>query len=267
MKRKHIVLLFFLVSLTVVSCSKMETLFTNGELVTEERSLSQRFSSIAMYNNVNVKLVRSNRPHLELTCPKNLIDKIYTEIDSDTLVIKNENEYNWLRSYDYSINLTVYYDSLRAINYASIGNLLCTDSIHGILEKVMEIDTSVFPHDTSWIWTKSFNLNINEGCGKIDLLFNGDVVKCIFGNGTSEVSLKGIAAYTEIIMRSYGVVHAENLNSDFVRVQSNSTNDTYVWPRTRLTAWLNSIGDIYYHGNPEIVIKTHGGEGRIIKLE
>ena len=262
MKRNVIAVLFFLVSLMAASCSKMDQLFNNGEPVTERREVAHRFSAISMYNNVNVKLVQSSYPHLELTCPKNLIEKVTTEIEGDTLVIKNENEYNWLRSFDYSIDLTVYYDSLRQINFASVGDLLCTDSIKGIAEQT--IDSTGGFIDT--ITIHNFNLHINEGCGDIDLTFNCNVVKNNFGNGTSKVTFRGKAEYTEIIMRSYGVVHAESLNSNFVRVQSHSTNDAYVWARSKLTVWLYSIGNVYYKGNPWVV-KECTSDGQVIKLE
>ena len=262
MKRNITAILFFLVSLMITSCSKMEALFTNGEPITEQRSLGHRFDAIKMYNNVNVKLVQDNHPRLELTCPKNLIEKVTTEIDGDTLVIKNENDFNWLRSFDYSIDLTVYYDSLRQIDFASVGDLRCTDSIRGIRELTIDSTDGVF--DT--IWAQTFNLNIKEGCGDIDLTFSCNVMKSNFSNGTSLVTLRGIAQYTEIIMRSYGAVHAEHLNSNFVRVQSHSTNDAYVWARTKLTVWLYSIGNVYYKGNPWIVQECPN-DGRVIKLE
>lgn len=262
MKRNVIVVLFFLVSMIAASCSKVDALFSNGEPVTEQREVGHRFNTISMYNNVNVKLIHDTHPHLELTCPKNLIDKVTTEIEGDTLYIKNENDFNWLRSYDYSIDLTVYYDSLRQVNFASVGDLLCTDSIKGTME--LSIDTTGGIADT--IRTRSFNLNINEGCGNIDLTFDCSVVKNNFTNGTSHVTMRGITEYTEIIMRSYGVVHAENLYSNFVRVQSHSTNDAYVWARTKLTVWLYSIGNVYYKGNPWIV-KDCTSDGQVIKLE
>ena len=70
MKRNLIAVLFFLVSLLLTaSCSK----FSNGEPVTEQRSIGQRFNTLCMFNNVNVNLMHSNNPHMELTCPKNLI--------------------------------------------------------------------------------------------------------------------------------------------------------------------------------------------------
>lgn len=262
MKRNAIAVLFFLVSLTVASCSKVDALFSNGEPVTEQRELNHRFIAISMYNNVNVRLVQDSHPYLELTCPKNLIDKVTTEVDGDTLFIRNENEYNWLRSFDYSIDLTVYYDSLRQINFASVGDLCCTDSIRGIMEQTIDSTEGII--DT--VCTRNFNLNINEGCGNIDLTFDCNVVKSNFTNGTSHVTLRGATEYTEIIMRSYGVVHAENLYSNFVRVQSHSTNDAYVWARTKLTVWLYSIGNVYYKGNPWIV-KECNSDGQVIKLE
>ncbi len=261
MKRNTVAILFFLVSLIAVSCSKMDQLFNNGEPITEQRELDQRFNAISMFNNVNVRLIHDRHPRLELNCPKNLIEKVTTEIVGDTLFIKNENEYNWLRSYDYSINLTVYYDSLRLINFASVGDLTCTDSIKGMGE--LSTDSTAFGIDSLWI--KSFYLNINEGCGDIDLTFDCNVLKNHFGNGTSHVTFRGIAEYTEIIMRSYGVVHAENLNSNFVRVQSHSTNDAYVWARTKLTVWLYSIGNVYYKGHP-LVVKECTSDGQVIKL-
>jgi len=261
MKREAIAVLFFLVSLLTVSCSKMDQLFNNGEPVTECRDV-EAFHCISMYNNVNVKLVQSNRPRLELTCPENLIANVTTEIEGDTLVIKNQNEYNWLRSYDYSIDLTVYYDSLRQINYASIGDLTSTDSIRGVGE--LSIDSTEFGMDTTIV--RSFHLQINEGCGSIDLPLTCGVVKCIFGNGTSEVTLRGVSAYTEIIMRSYGVIHAENLCSTYVRVQSQSTNDAYVWAKVGLRVWIYSIGNVYYKGNPWISQQCEGS-GQVIKLQ
>ena len=262
MKRNISAVLFFLVRLMAISCSKLDTVFSNGEPVTEQREVDHRFVAISMYNNVNVRLVHDRHQHLELTCPKNLIDKVTTEIEGDTLIIRNKNEYNWLRSFDYSIDLTVYYDSLKQINFASVGDLRSVDPIQGAVEQ--SIDSTDLGIDTLYI--RCFNLNINEGCGDIDLTFDCNVVKNYFTNGTSHVTLSGIAEYTEIIMRSYGVVHAENLYSNFVRVQSHSTNDAYVWARTKLTVWLNSIGNVYYKGNPWIV-KECTSDGQVIKWE
>ena len=281
MERKVIAVLCILVSLIASSCSKVDSLFSNGKPITEERELDHHFIAISMYNNVNVKLKHSSRPHLKLTCPENLIEKVTTEIEGDTLYIKNKNDYNWLRSYDYSIDLTVYYDSLRQIDYASIGSLTSAegDSIKGVgirdtntiiiidttfnADTILSIDTTIYTED---IYPKTFFLNINEGCGDIDLNLKCDVVKNDFINGTSLVTLRGKVNYTVIIMRSYGAVHAENLHSNIVRVKSESTNDAYVWFVSNLFASIYSIGNVYYKGDPSKIIPGGTGDGQIIPL-
>lgn len=274
MKRNAIVVLFFLVSLMAASCSKV---FTNGEPVTEHRNLEQRFETVCIYNNVNVKLVNSDRQGIEVTCPENLIEKVTTEVKGDSLIIKNENDFNWLRSYDYSIDLTVYYDSLREITYASIGDLRCTDSIRGY--GTISTDTIPLEIDTTGIDTthvgidtivttmsRHFVLRIKEGSGDIDLCFNCDVLKTVFSFGTSKVTLRGIAGYTEHYVKSYGCIHAETLNSNIVKVMSESTNDTYVWARGQLIVRLSSIGNVYYKGHPWIE-KECTSDGDVFKLE
>lgn len=262
MKRKAIIVLFSLVSLAVVSCSKIDALFVNGEPVTEHREVGQRFTVVSMFNNVNVTLVEGTHPHLELTCPKNLIEKVTTEVRNDTLIIKNENEYNWLRSYDYRIDLTVYYDSLSSVNYCSIGELRTIDPLKGMV--MQSIDTTEGSIDT--VRTQNFILRILEGSGDIDLTFNCNVLKNVFNNGTSKVTLRGYAGYTEHYLRSYGCVHAEALNSNIVKVMSNSTNDTYVWCRSALYASLSNIGNLYYKGYPWIDAHC-SSDGRVIPLE
>ncbi len=274
MKRNVIAVLFFLVSLTATSCSKV---FTNGAPVTEHRNLGQRFETICIYNNVNVKLVNSDHQGIDLTCPENLIEKVTTEVKGDSLIIKNENEYNWLRSYDYSIDMTVYYDSLREITYASIGDLRCIDSIRGygaLVSDTITIGADTTGIDTTQIgidsvmtyWNRSFVLRIKEGSGDINLCFDCDVLKTVFSFGTSKVTLCGVAGYAEHYVKSYGCIHAEALNSNIVKVISESTNDTYVWARSRLMARLNSIGNVYYKGHPWIE-KECTSDGDVFKLE
>lgn len=261
MKRTIIAVLYFLVSLSAASCNKLDALFGNGEPVSEVRQADGPFTSICMYGNVNVNLKHSTPPRFELTCPKNLIDNIVTEVRNDSLIIRNDNDFNWLRSYDYSINLTVCFDSLSEINYASTARLTTEDTLTGCLIA----DTS------DGLLCRTFMLRTKEGCGDIDLVFNCDVLRDRFFNGTSHITLRGIAGYTEHIVRSYGTVHAEALNTNIVSVMHESTNDLYLWVRNggTLQAQLNSIGNLYYKGQPD-PSRTHiscNSSGKAIKLE
>ncbi|MBQ4366558.1 MAG: DUF2807 domain-containing protein, partial [Muribaculaceae bacterium] len=116
------------------------------------------------------------------------------------------------------------------------------------------------------VMTRNFTLRILEGSGDIDLAFNCNVLKAVFSNGTSKVTLRGYAGYAEHYLRSYGVIHAETLNSNIVKVMSSSTNDVYVWVRSALYAYLSNIGNVYYKGDPPTVEPNCSGEGKVIHL-
>lgn len=258
MKRSPIAVLCFLVSLLAFSCSKVDSLFNNGEPVTEQRAIDQPFDILCLHDNINVELVHSSHPRLELTCPKNLIDNIMTELHGDSLVVWNDNNLNWIRSYDYSIDLTIYYDSLREINYCSTARLHSRDTLYGRIDL-----------DTLGDYGRNcFMLRIKEGCGDIDLTFKCDVMRNRFFNGTSCITLHGEAGYSEYILRAYGMVNSLDLNSNIVNVLSESTNDLYLLMRNggALTAKLHSIGNVYYKGNPWIS-KECTSDGQVIKLE
>ena len=264
MKRNAIVPLFFLVSLTLYSCNKTNSLFSNGKPVTESRNLDSVFSAICMYNNINVELVQSNQPHIELTCPENLIEKITTTVEDGALIIKNENNFNWLRSYDYECNMTVYYDSINQIDYASNGKLLARDSLRGLA--VSDTLKGISGNDSLVVMKHTFRLNISEGSGDMNLTFSCDILNSDFSNGTATVVLKGKVGYAEHLLRSYGKIDARDLNTNIISVQSSTTNDAYVWARTRLKVEVNSIGNVYYKGNPYIEKRIHG-DGNVFPLE
>lgn len=267
MKRKTLVLLYFLVSLGFVSCSKLEGVFCVGDPVDQERTPNASFHFISMHDNINVTLEQSSRPRLELTCPENLIDKMVTEVIDDTLFIRNENTLEWLHDLDYDCHLTVFYDSLQEVRFYSKGYLRCNNPIHGMgtfESATMTIDTVT--NDTLYTPVKSFYLKICEGSGDIDLVFDCDVMKTFYHHGTSDVRLSGRAGYSEHIAEAYGPIHAEELNSNFVRATNSSTNNIYVSFRTGLRVWISSIGKIYFRGPKQNISVEEGDEQQVIEL-
>lgn len=274
MKRNHALLVIFAVTeLLLASCQKMDE-HLYGEVATVEIPIETSFKSICIYNNLSVNLKHSNNPRIELTCPSKLAGKISHEVVGDTLLLKNENGFNLNFSTNYQCEMTVYYDTLRAIDYASIGYLKCAsnDSIRGYREPASVNDSiindSIFT-DTI-VKPESFFLNINEGSGDIDLTFSCGLIKLFFNNGTSMVSIKGKAHYSEYYLRAYGQLDARNLKSNYVRINNASPNNAYVWAikdaePVGLIARIYNRGNIYYKGQPTITFEKHG-VGRLIPL-
>lgn len=240
-----------------------------GKVETIDIPIEADFKSICIYNNLCVTLKQSHNPRIELTCPSKLADKITCKISGDTLNLRNENDFNLNFSTNYTCEMTVYYDILRTIDFASIGYLRSApgDSIRGYtppptISDTLFADTIINP--------EYFFLNINEGSGDIDLNFCCGLIKCFFNNGTSKVNLRGCANYCEFYLRSYGQLDARNLKANFVRANNTSPNDTYVWAikdeePVGLIARIYNRGNIYYRGHPSITF-VNQGQGQLIPL-
>ena len=276
MKRNRALLVIFVVTeLLLASCQKMDDRLY-GEVTTVELPIDSPFKSIFIYNNLSVTLKQSRNTKIELTCPSKLADKISYTIDGDTLYLRNENAFHLNFSTNYPCEMTVYYDTLRSIDYASIGYLKCdlNDSIRGYKDPPTINDTII--NDSIFTDTitnpEYFYFNINEGSGDIDLTFSCKLIKVFFNNGTSKVKFSGKAHYCDYYLRSYGQFDARNLMSNYVRISNASPNDAYVWAikdtenPVGLIARIYSRGNIYYKGNPTITF-VNQGQGRTIPLQ
>ena len=271
MKTKPNIVLFFLVSFIAVSCNK------NNSIVSLSRTVDP-FQAICMKDNINVRLKHSDSQNptgtIELKYPEKLMEKIVTETKENTLFISNNQLFNWTDTYD-DCSLTVYFDSLREIQYESLGFLISDDTIYGMKktksdtiivynDSISSFDTIIKPSQS-----RSFRLFVNSGCGDIDLTLKVQVYKGEYGLGTSKITLKGertygdTLSYSEHVSRFFGRIDASELESEIVVVSSESPNDILVWVNNRLEANLRYLGDVYYKkGQKPIIfdtICTHGG--------
>lgn len=274
MKRNHVLLVIFVVTeLLLASCQKMDDRLY-GEVTTIEYPIESVFKSINIYNNISVNLKHGHNTRIELTCPSKLAEKITYTITGDTLIVRNGNNFNLGFSTNYPCEMTIYYDTLRSIDFASIGYLKCavTDSIRGYTPPLATIDTII--SDSIQIDTiidpEYFYLYVTEGSGDIDLTFSCSLAKLFFTNGTSKIIFRGKTNYCEYYLSSYGQLDASRLKSNLLRISNASANDAYVWATKQgepvgLRAWIFNRGNIYYRGNPSISCERQG-EGKLIPL-
>lgn len=238
MQRAPLLFLAF-VSLLLTSCGK-EIFFSNGELTDENRQLEGSFKVIEMYDNVNVNLTHrtptqaSGHTFIHLCTGENLLPNISTEIHGDTLTIRNENILNWIRPYDITLDMTVYYDSIQEIIFLSNGNLK-TDTLRGYL--MPDIDT-----------LSHLYLNIEGGSGDIQLLTHCRRLHTMYNFGTSTLTLKGDAriAYTSTSYNCHGPIDATALETNIHYVYSYGTNNIKVKAYHEVNASNQNNGFVYY---------------------
>lgn len=237
-----------LVLFTLTGCEKtpvLDCFVSTGSIVQEERPIGE-FQTLVLSNNLNLILRQSNTNRLVVEGGSNLLRKIITEVENDSVLkLSNENRCNWVRSFDKPINVYLDFKRLDLIEYRSIGDVTNVDTLR----------------------LDSLNVDVREGAGKIELLLKTPLVYCNLHYGTADIVLKGIADLSYVYGDGFGRIDNRDLISSQVYVNNKSSNDMYLNANLRLEATIENIGNIYYSGNPPEIQLQRVGSGELIKID
>jgi len=245
--KRAIIYLLFLSAIIVsglVSCKKSGTdCFTSTGKIARELRSTEEFDSIDLEDNVNLIIRQDTAFRIEAEAGQNLLDGIDTKVSNRQLVIRNRTICNWLRSYSNPINVYVSVKNLKAIYYNSAGNIT---TVNSITSDKLKVDV--------WGGAGTINMDLNiKGFGYFYIHM-----------GTADFNLHGNCSICLIYAGDYGLIQATNLQTGYAYVTNHGTNDIYVRARQLLDASIESIGNIYYTGNPDsLVVKIHGS-GQVI---
>lgn len=237
------VFILLLIFIVISGCGKtgLDCLTNTGEIIFQDREITP-FDSIEIYDNVNLFISQDTLYKLIVESGKNIIGGIETTVENRTLVIHNTNSCNWVRSYDHPINVYISTPNLWKIYYNSSGDVSSVNTISG----------------------DSLKLEAWGGCGRIDLSLDVYIGFFYLQIGTADIHLSGSCGIVSLYTGDFGLIDATNLNSGFAFVSSKSSNDCYIQVHQRLDATIQSIGNIYYTGNPEEIETTINGAGSVI---
>lgn len=242
--RRILSLTYIILIISMLSCNKAS--LSNGKVITENRILPA-FDTLCINDNIDITLIKSDSNYIEITTGENLMNNIITEVIDSVFYIRNDNSFNWIRSYDIPLEAKIYYSTaLVCINFSSVANLRSEGSINTTNHS-------------------RFDINLLEGSGDIDIELN--ILHCYLKTlyGTSKITLKGKADYSNFYHRSFGCIQANDFTSRFINVHTESSNDIYLHCTDSLHSYINDLGNIYYLGNPviESYVAPHA-RGRLI---
>ena len=124
MNNKFIFILFLGVSLAACKkANRFDCIKRTGEIKTESRAL-EYFDIIDVQNNVNVFLIQDSINFAEIKAGKNLISNIETSVVAHTLYIKNNNKYNFTRSYKHDIEIYIHFKKLTRYSFPLKGRII-----------------------------------------------------------------------------------------------------------------------------------------------
>lgn len=224
-----------LLALFVSSCEPAP--WTNGAPTTETRWFDEDITTIHVYHDINVTLIESDEFRIEVTTGENLMEKITSTVENGVLYLKNENIRNWIRSYDYPLDIKIYHNTITRINYEAWGDL----KTEGYLSQ-----------DT----INHFDLDVKHGSGHIDLKLNCNTIYIKAQDGTADIAVSGSANYTDIYHNARNNINAKNLVSKESNARLYYEGSIYVNCTEKLNALVNNFGSIYYNREVKVLNAT-----------
>lgn len=237
----------FLIFVFIFSSCKKENrcdcLKSTGSETTEIRNLSG-FKKINLSNNVDLVITPGRPFACKVMAGSNLLDLVTTEVDGETLIIKNKNKCNWVRSFKNRFLVEISMPHLEYIYYSGSGSISTTDTIR---EPVFSLDG----------WTCSGSVNLLLDCGTTWLSLH---------TGTADLKASGSSGVSYVYSAAMGPVDVKNLFTGFTYIANRGTNECFVNVSKELGATITLQGNIYYTGNPYHIEQEISGTGHLIKL-
>ena len=245
------------ISAFICACGK----FSVGDTKTDTFTLPSSFQVVEFCDDVNVKLLHSNgldhpAGKYTLTTGENLFDNISLEIeefqevsDNDTmtlnkLVIRNNNKHNYLHSYNYSIDVELYYDSLYHLIFNSNARNISTDTLRGY-----NCMTQFTQDSLTWdSIAPNLFLQVEGGSGNFNVLTNCYQVKTKYTHGTSNLFVRGFTEISSIYADydCHGKIDESELESIRQYITSYGTNIIIGKAFHSFTVKNSNIGHVYY---------------------
>lgn len=237
----HIILLLFL----LYSCKKenMGDCFkSTGKIIKEER-IAGDIKVIELNDNINLIITQDTANKITVEAGEHLLPLIITEMENDTLVIKNNNRCNWMRSYKKEINVHLTVQDLAQITSYGSGDITSTNTL-----------------------TNNFFMLEMWGASSAELTINANNSYFKIHSGSADITVKGFAKSNYIYLRGNGWMWLDDLITNYTEVLNLGTGDCYVNASQILDVSIHYIGNVYYSGDPLSIIYTDtSGIGELIR--
>ncbi len=247
MKKTIRILILFLTVIFVNSCERghgLDCFKGTGDIIRESRTAGT-ITRIILKDNINLILSQDSIETIVVEAGEKIINSIKTNLINGELSIENTNRCNWVRSFKKEVNVFVSVKELNNIIYYGSGRI---SSLNNIKSELLELD-------------------IFNGAGTIDLSLDTEVSWINLSPGVADITVSGTSGVNYIYTSGFGPIDCINLITDITFITNNGSNNCYIYVNDFLEAKIESVGDIYYKGNPPTIETTITGSGRLISLD
>ncbi|WP_439184865.1 head GIN domain-containing protein [Carboxylicivirga taeanensis] len=222
------IMLLLLVVLTTVTQSQEK----------ETRTLDD-FTRISVSSGIDLYLTQAGDQALEVVCRKDILHKLITEVQGNTLkiYIKGRGGWNWGEN-----SVPKVYVSFKELEELTASG---GSDVYG--QNVLE---QPFVHVSS------------SGGSDVYLEVNTQELK-LTTSGGADMKLKGTADKLIAISSGGSDINARELKAQFVKVTSSGGSDAVVWVEKEIVANASGGSDITFYGAPERKQLNESGAGDI----
>jgi len=210
----------------------------NGNVVTEEREVTQDFDEVKGSRGLDVYLTKGNENKIVVEADENLLDLIETNISNGKLTITSSK--NIGRAKSKKIHVT--YVELSKIE-ASSGADVIGNSV--IKSETLTLDCSSGADLEVEVFTKQLYAETSSG---------------------ADIDVSGKASILNAKASSGSDLNAKKLQVLTCNAKASSGANITVNVKDNLDAKASSGGDVKYYGNPVSVTKKDGSSGSIRKM-
>ncbi len=230
-----------ILSLTLLSCNFDMNFSTgvsgNGNVITEERTINEPFSTIKATEGLDVHLTQSDSEAITVEADENLHDLIMVEVENGVLKIHTKKSIGRAKS------------KKVLVSFKDISSIISTSG------------SDVY--STNVITTENLDLMSTSG-SDMKLEVDTSVLNCKSTSG-SDLRLSGKTIKLIAEATSGSDIKAADLMAESSQVKATSGADITVNTSKELTAKATSGGDIKYYGNPEKVDTSNNSSGSVKK--
>jgi hypothetical protein len=212
----------------------------SGKVASEERPVSGiNKVTLAMDGEMTIQV--GNEERLTVEAEDNLLPFIVTEVRNGRLLVRTQN----------GVNL----DSTQPIRY-----LLTVKALEGL-----EISSSGGITSEA-LQAERFEIGVSSS-GNLDLAeLNADSLKADLSSSGDVNIGAGVVSDLDLDLSSSGNFNAEDLATSNANVTLSSSGDARIRVSDRLEGRISSSGNLYYHGTPELLVRT-SSSGDAIPLD
>lgn len=215
-----------------------------GKVVTEQRDVLP-FDKLYVEDRIKVFLVQDsiNYGRIELNGPSNLLNQIESTVTDNQLRLINTNTCNFIRSFNYDINVYVYVKELTEIHLESIAEVVSNDTIN-----------------------INFLNIFHPALSDINLILSGDEVFIRSRNSASTI-LRGNLRVLKGSIEEISNLDAQYLVCEEVYIDTHSPLDCYINATKGMYLKILNSGNIFYINEPSDykILAEQTGSGQLLK--